>query len=131
MARFTRKPANIKGKMQPAKQKWDLSTNAVAIPYLLVPRAGFARRTSRQVHFTRKTKYLCPACKEPLMFSRTWSKKPQRLEILVPICQNKCNLAKKWFSAANQLRSPLKKPGEIKKLLKPATYEDIKSPMPF
>ena len=98
------------------KHTWDISKNAVAIPYKQVPLARMTRRTTWQNGIydkpAKESPYWCPICNDSLSFERFWSRRPQKLEILIPFCRNNCNLETKWISIAHQLRS--KKPKRIK-----------------
>ena len=91
---------------------WNLESNAICIPYSQVPMAKMARRLTWRGEFWnrdyKKNPYWCPKCHDGLGFERQWSKIPQKMEVLIPICKNQCDLSGEWISIAHQLRS--KKP---------------------
>ena len=120
-----------KGKHQvrPDNPQWDISVNAVAIPYRQVPFAKMKRRMSWRGEVWqrdyKKNPYWCPKCHDGLSFERHWSKKPQKLEILVAFCPNQCNLDDEWISIAKMLRSKKPKKRKLGKIREKMDFVEL------
>lgn len=108
---------------------WNLESNAVCIPYSQVPMAKMRRRmTWRGEIFQRNYKnnpYWCPKCHDGLSFERQWSKIPQKMEVLIPLCVNGCNLDDEWISIAHQLRSKKPKKRKQDKIARKSDFVEL------